>query len=477
MKTLVAAFALLASSSAYAATIAHDVEQRIATTGHAHVVVTLREEAVASKGAADRASRIAATRASVLAHISADQLAVTDTWSSVAGFAGELTASGIEALAANPLVDRVELDESGGGALNESLPLIGANVVHAMSHTGKGVPVAILDSGIDSTHPDFAGRITAEACFCRNADGTGCCPNAQTSQFGAGAARDDHGHGTHVAGIAGGAGGAAPVGVAPGVTFVIVKVLDSQNRFSASSQVISGLDWLAQNHPEVRAVNMSLLTTAHYGGACDDVATFTQSFAQVIGLLRSHGTAVFACSGNTGSPNSMGAPACVSNAISVGAVYDSSFGPYNGSCSDTTAADVVTCFSDSDPTLDLLAPGSSIRSTARGGGSTLMSGTSMASPHAMGTAALLLGIKPSLTVDAIEAILQSTGKKLVDKKNGITTPRIDALAAVQSVLRSPAARRRAAGKYARRAATGMVRIEQPGPGRDSALRTQDSGLK
>lgn len=444
---IVILLALFVSSPAYAAPIPADVAERVIRDGRARVVVTFRDEAVASKSGSDRVARIAAVRSSVLSGIAADELAVTETWSAVAAFAGDVTPLGLETLAASPLVDRIDLDVAGGGALTESLSLIGANVVHAMSHVGRGVTVAILDSGIDSTHRAFAGRITDEACFCRNADGSGCCPNGQTSQFGPGSARDDHGHGTHVAGIAAGAGGGAPMGVAPGVKIVAVKVLDSQNRFSGTAQVVSGLDWLVQKHPEVRAVNMSLLTAAHYSGACDQAASFTAAFAQAIAVLRARGTAVFACSGNTGSRNSMGAPACVSSAISVGAVFDSSFGTYAGAaCSETSATDSVTCFSDSDATLDLLAPGAMIASTANGGGSTMMSGTSMASPHAMGTAALLLAIKPALSVTALETVLESTGRKLVDKKSGVTTPRIDALAAVQSVLAPAPPKRRVARK-------------------------------
>jgi subtilisin family serine protease len=452
MRPAALALVLLLSSSLHAATIDPAVERRVVQSGGARVIVTLHADATASKGATawtagDRQARIAAVRGEVLGRMSVEEMLVTDTWASVAAFGGEVTAAGLSALAANPLVDRVELDVHGGGALTESLPLIGANAVHALSHRGEGVTVAVLDTGVDATHPDLAGRIVDEACFCRNADGTGCCPAGATTQFGTGSAADDHGHGTHVAGILGGAGQVAPVGVAPAVKFVIVKVLDSQNRFSGTAQVISALDWVLQNHDEVRAVNLSLLTGAHFSGACDNVATFAIAFTQVIEALRANGTAVFSCSGNTGSANSMGAPACVSSAISVGAVFDAGFGSFSGlGCTEISAPDAVTCFSDSDGTLDLLAPGAVIRSTRRGGGSTQMSGTSMAAPHAAGAAALLFAIKPSLTVDRLEAIMESTGKKLVDKKNGVITPRIDALAAVQAVLVPPIPRRRAVRK-------------------------------
>jgi hypothetical protein len=121
MKLVATALALFVSSSAFAASIGRDVEARAVRDGRARVIVTLREEAVASKSGGDRAVRIESVRSSVLSHLAPAQFAVSDTWSSVAGFAGDVTPEGLEALAANPLVDRVDLDVPGGGALSESI--------------------------------------------------------------------------------------------------------------------------------------------------------------------------------------------------------------------------------------------------------------------------------------------------------------------------------------------------------------------
>src|SRR5262249_7822226 len=84
----------------------------------------------------------------------------------------------------------------GSGSLAQSLPLIGGERVHTLGFTGRGVTVALLDTGVDLTHPDLAGRILDEHCFCRNSDGTGCRPNRQNQQGGAGAAADAPGRGT-----------------------------------------------------------------------------------------------------------------------------------------------------------------------------------------------------------------------------------------------------------------------------------------
>ena len=233
-------------------------------------------------------------------------------------------------------------------------------------------------------------------------------------QSGAGAAEDDHGHGTHVTGIITSDGNVASRGVAPGASIVSVKVLDSNNQFCCSSDVVAGLDWILANRPDVKVVNMSLLTFATYTGDCDGADAGTMAFADSIDQLVANGVSVFAASGNSSLANAMGAPACVANAISVGAVND---------------FDQVAFFSNGSATLDILAPGVGIVSTALGGGTTALSGTSMAAPHGAGTAALLLDAFPGLTPASLLATLEATGRPVTDPQNGFTDPRIDAEAA------------------------------------------------
>jgi hypothetical protein len=137
-------------------------------------------------------------------------------------------------------VRRVDLDVGGSGHLAQSVPLIQADKVHALGFTGRGVTVAVLDSGLATTHPDLSDALLSEQCFCTNADGTGCCPDGSTQQSGPGSAEDDQGHGTNVTGIITSAGRIAPVGVAPDAGIVAVKVIDSQGRFASSAQVSPG---------------------------------------------------------------------------------------------------------------------------------------------------------------------------------------------------------------------------------------------
>jgi subtilisin family serine protease len=401
------------------------VVRELAASGTAHVIVALRHHA-APRGSAR----------------------VTAAWRYLDGFAAEVTPESLAELEADPNVVRVDLDAGGTGGLAQSVPLVGGDKTRAIGATGRGVSVAVLDSGVDETHPDLTGRIVDEQCFCTDINGDGCCPNHQAMQNGPGAAADDNGHGTNVAGIIASRGVVTKSpGIAPDVSLVIVKVLDRDNTFRSTAQVLSGLDWLIENHPEVRAVNMSLYTSALFEGNCDSATSFTALFAQAVRTLRARGTLVFACSGNEASAKLMGAPACVAAAVSVGAVYDANVGAFAfGSCHDTTtAADQITCFSDSNATLDLLGPGALITSDGRGGGTSTYAGTSQATPHAAGAAAVLWALKPSATPDEIESLLKSTGKPIADARNGVTTPRIDVYAAVQELLRTLPPRHRAAG--------------------------------
>ena len=425
---------LMAVLSAPMQKIGPELRQALATTdGKVPVIVMFRRPAVALSNGV-QAETIAQIREHVLSHIPRQKFELTHPWSSIPGFAGRIGREALDLLDSDPDVVRVDLDTPGSGGLAESVPLIGGNTVHALGYNGSGVTVAVLDSGVDRNHPDLAGRILDEQCFCTNSNATGCCPNGMTTQSGVGAANDDHGHGTNVSGIVASVGLVSSVGVAPQANIIAVKVLDKNNIFSGTAQVVSGLDWIITNHPEVRIINMSMLTGALFSGYCDTTTSFTQAFASAVNTLRANGAVVFACSGNDHSKTTMGAPACVQNTISVGAVWDSNVGSKSVFCTDaTTAADQVTCFSNSNSTIDLLAPGAPITSDAPGGGTSTFYGTSQASPHAAGSAAVLLAISPTLTPAAIESLLKTTGKSVTDAANGIATPRVDLLAAVTAL--------------------------------------------
>jgi hypothetical protein len=132
----------------------------------------------------------------------------------------------------------------------------------------------------------------------------------------------------------------------------------------------------------------------------------------------------------------MPAPACVADAISVGAVYDANIGSAGfSSCTDsTTAADQVTCFSNSNITTDIFAPGGPSTSAGIDGGTSTFFGTSQASPLAAACAALLLEAEPTTTAAALEAALEASPILVTDTTNGIGFPRVDCHAALCVVL-------------------------------------------
>ena len=398
------------------------------------VIVAFRP-ARATRTLAGRERSVRAERARVLGGLRPGDFTPTARWDAVAAMPGLATVAGLARLRAAPGVSRVDLDRGGGVGDVESSALIGADAAQAEGFTGRGVTVAILDSGVDLTHPDLADAIVGQHCFVPP-DG---CPDGTAEQDGPGSAQDGHGHGTNVAGIVTGDGGVAPRGVAPDSSLVVVRVTDRLGRYASSAQVVSGLNWIATTRPDVKVVNMSLGSDQLYSGRCDGADASTMAFASAVAALRSRGVTVFASAMNNGSKTQLGSPACVGDVVAVGAVYDSAFGYFDGSrfgyrCNTpVTLPDEIACFSNSGPALDLLAPGAKITSTGLGGVISVYSGTSQASPHVAAAAALLLQADPAATPDLLEHVLAETGTPVRDPRNGLVRPRIDVRAALATV--------------------------------------------
>jgi subtilisin family serine protease len=310
--------------------------------------------------------------------------------------------------------------------------LVHADAARAFGYTGKGVTVAILDTGIDDRSPAFAGALVAEHCFVPP-DG---CAGGKPEFDGPGSAQDDQGHGTAIADILAGRGGVGPIGVAPDASLVVVKVADHNGRTSAA-QIGAGLDWVRANHPEARVVNVSLAGDIPLSGDCSGLTASLQAYAGSVEALRAQGTTIFAASGNNGAHNGIPAPACFPGTVAVGAVYSRAFGPFTAPnvCVDaTTAPDQVACFSNSSSELDLLAVGAPVDAIGLDSASSPLAGTSAAAAQAAGAAAVLLQANPQLTPDALRAVLESTGVRLTDPRSRFKTPRIDVAAALGAVL-------------------------------------------
>lgn len=371
-------------------------------------------------------------------------------WRVVPGFAATVDDTELERLRNDPNVISIEPDLGGSvtaAANEESIglngELIGLGAVQALGYDGTGSTVAVLGTGV-SPHPDLKDRIIEERCYCAFANGKGCCPNGATEQFGNGAARDDLPHETGVAGVIAGSGGIAPRGIAPGAKIVALRVADATGNIAWTSQVISALDWIAASPLHVDAVNMSFAIGFLSNSACDgDNPALTDALARV----RARGVVLVAASGNDAATKGIRPPACIGGVLSVGAVYHTNLASASllGCTDEPAEVDRVTCFSNSAAQLDLLAPGYGVRTAFKMFGVSSASGTSFAAPHVAGAVALLRQINPQLTPDAIEELLESTGRPIVDSRNGITTPRIDLFAAVMKLRLNakPSVRRRA----------------------------------
>jgi len=315
------------------------------------------------------------------------------------------------------------------------VPLVKLDALHNAGFVGAGAQVAILDTGVDLDHPDLAGAVVAQHCFCDDgAPGPGgCCPNGQDEQSGAGSAQDDHGHGTRVAGVVTSAGVHAPLGGAPDAQLVAVKVLNSGGGGSLSD-ILAGLDWVLTFQPNVSVVNLSLAANL-YAGDCDNADAVTIALASAVNQLYTAGALTVAGAGNNGSGTTMGAPACIAKAVSVGAVWDANVGSQSWySCTDaTTAANKVACWSNSDAKTDVFAPGALMTSSLLNGTATTSAGTSYAAPIVSACAATLIAAHPSATLDQIAAALKTSAVSVVDAKNGLSFPRLDCLAAHRSL--------------------------------------------
>ncbi|SDM80131.1 Serine protease, subtilisin family [Allokutzneria albata] len=279
---------------------------------------------------------------------------------------------------------RVWLDGIGKPAVDTSVPRVGAPRAWQSGFTGKGVTVGVLDSGIKADHPDLAGKVLEAKDF------TGTRPDA----------RDDLGHGTHVAGIIA-SGSSVYRGVAPDVKLISGKVCVDHG--CPDSAVIAGMEWIA---PKAKVVNLSL-----GGGATDGTDPVSRALNR---LSAQHGTLFVVSAGNDRNLDnsdplaSVTAPASADAALAVGSV---------------SKKDITSPFSPRGPRTgdlavkpDIAAPGAEIVSSRAPGTRdgdlapvddlhATLSGTSMAAPHAAGAAALLAQQHPDWKADRLKAAL------------------------------------------------------------------------
>ncbi len=362
----------------------------------------------AAEPAAPRGSKLVRRLASIRgAALSAEKSQARTFWTAVApGSQAEGSSPTLGAGLAKLWLDgRVKVD------LKESVPLVGAPEAWSAGYDGKGVKVAVLDTGIDVNHPDLVNQIVGTRSF---------VPGE--------AITDVNGHGTHVASTIVGTGAASNgdfKGVAPGAELIVGKVLGGVEGYGQDSWIIAGMQWAAESGADV--VNMSLGDTVPSDGSDPMSQTVDALSAQ-------YGTLFVVAAGNAG-PETISTPAAAAAALTVAA---------------TDKQDNLAGFSSTGPLAysggmkpDISAPGVEI-TAARSqemtdGGEGLyrtISGTSMATPHVAGAAAILAQQHPSWTGARLKEHLMSSAKGLAEwyTPYEVGTGRLDVASAVHSTV-------------------------------------------
>ncbi|MEX0406943.1 S8 family serine peptidase [Aquibium sp. LZ166] len=351
-------------------------------------------------------------------------------------FAATVDQETLEKLAADPAVVRIHEDALAKPDLLQSLPLIGMPNAYAAGATGNGWYVAVLDTGARRTHEFLISSVASAACYSTTNStypSFSYCPGGVSASTDINSAMDCDeatiagcGHGTHTSGTAAGfntsqSSGEPTNGVARNGKLITINVF---SRFtttancgsniksngcvlSFSSDQIKGLErvYALRNTYNIGAASMSLGGGQHFS-ACD-----TNALKPIIDQLRAAGIATVIAAGNDGFNTSVGAPGCISSAITVAS---------------STKSDVRSSFSNWGTLIDVVAPGSAILAPYLNGASNSfyasLNGTSMATPHVAGAFAALKSAKPAATVSQIETALETTGVAI--SSSGTTKPRI-----------------------------------------------------
>ncbi len=322
-------------------------------------------------------------------------------WSSNAMIV-QVDRDGLRRLSRHPLVDGIISDyiitlddpktDDSSTKTDETKTTYGLQLIHASKAwdqgiTGRGVTIGIIDSGIDDTHPDLKDKVILKKDFTEENNNV-----------------DGHGHGTHVAGtIAGGNASGTAIGVAPEAKLIVAKGLNKKGGGSLAG-LLKAMEFMLNPDGDPQTNDAPKLVSNSWGAS----SQFTYGFRNIIRTWRRFGIFPNFAAGNSGPiPFSANAPGSYPFSFAVGAVDEDG---------------KATSFSSRGPTIwwksffpifvtkpEIAAPGLNVKSSMPGGSWRTMSGTSMATPHIAGVAALALQVNPSLTVEQLTEVLKSSG--------------------------------------------------------------------
>ncbi|HWC01721.1 MAG TPA: S8 family serine peptidase [Methylomirabilota bacterium] len=424
------------------------VRHRIQTEGTARVLVRLHlpgggyvaEGRLPDASSVSRQRRdVSTVQAQTTSRLRGRQHSVLRRYRTVPMLALEVGPDALAELEAAFAVDTIFEDRLRVPQLGESVPLVEGDLAWANGFDGTGTVVAVLDTGVQRTHPFLTGKVVSEACYSSTIGGQSrtVCPNGREEQTGTNSARpcslSTCFHGTHVAGVVAGDGAGAGVpfsGVAKGAKLVAIQVFSRITSAALcggvapclgawESDIIAGLERVY----ELRTTHNIVAANLSLGGDPSTVPCTGDVHKPIIDNLRAAGIATIVASGNEGYLDALASPGCVPTAVSVGSTGDT---------------DAVSWFSNVAPFLTLFAPGESITSSTTSSGFVTADGTSAATPHVSGAWAVLKQAAPTATVDEILEALTSTGLPVTDARgSGVTKPRIRLFQALASLATSP----------------------------------------
>jgi subtilisin-like proprotein convertase family protein len=347
-------------------------------------------------------------------------------------FAAAVNRAGLDALTGDPRVRSIVPDRVFTAQTVEGLEMMGARELHQQGFSGEGTAIAVIDTGIDYFHPTLGGGAIPNPKVVRGLD-TG---DGDDDPMDCGA------HGTAVASVAAGtsfqwnpqqrfAGGVAP----QARIFAYKASPDSNCGAFAESSVIQAMEDAILHRDgdgyRLAAINLSF-GSGLFAGPCDE---YTPSLAATIEAATQAGIAVVASAGNQGRESAIASPACISDAVSVGSVWDqdSGFVAYSfcldddcrTTCNDSyRPAGAVSCYSNNGAVLDLLAPSEYLEAARAGGQLIQFGGTSGAAAYITGAFALMQHAAPDWEPGSLRRLLQITGMPTMDERSGRVRPRV-----------------------------------------------------